>query len=137
MVAVVVAVVLTISPTASASPCDTAQRGTYLSNVCWLVHDFSRGALLERPIVAVNENECTVDIKGNHRIFFARSDGNLMVYEFGDYMCWQLTGEGITRTRDHSFNTVEICGKPYEKRRIERAMENLFSKYCPVEEPEF
>lgn len=142
-------IVLSINGTASASPCDTAQRGTYLSNVCWLVHDFTVGGRISRPIVAVNEEKCSVDIFGNHQIFFKQSDGNFRVYEQGGEMCWELYGRDIaTFPKPFSasvtiigeavlFDAVTVCGRPIEKSRIERAITNLFNKFCSIEKPEF
>ena len=60
--AMVTATMVLASGTAIAGPCDDAERGTYLSNVCWLIEEFTAKAVTEHKIVAADEAECTVTL---------------------------------------------------------------------------
>lgn len=105
----------------SAAPCDTAQRGTYLSNVCWLIDRMTDG---RETITSFNEAKCTVSTDGSESsifgvsavntkdIFFSRSNGKYLARPESQYVwignqriesgttgriCWTLYGKGIVR----------------------------------------
>ena len=114
-------VLLLISPSLFAAPCDTAQRGTYLSNVCWLIDRMTDG---RETITSFNESNCTVSTNGtrpfvfgvsqkvSRGIFFSRSNGQYLARLEPRYVwvgsqqvergttgriCWTLYGKGITQ----------------------------------------
>ena len=124
--------------------CDTANKGTYLSNVCWLIEDFTRGVRLHE-VVSANQDECTATTEFGQTIYFKRSDGNIQFIREGGKLCWKLFGDGVLEYDPDAevfgnlppWPRVEMCGNVMEISRIERAFNNLFTKYCPVEVEEF
>ena len=135
-----------LSALAETSPCATAKRGTYLSNVCWLFDNFNSGAFPSARIVGADAEECTVSLRGDETVHLRRADGNLRIAIEGTLMCRTLFGERgiyvypnhIPETWDtlgrvvHS-NQIRVCGRPKERSPIQRAMNNLFTYYCPTQ----
>ena len=132
-------IVLSISGTASASPCDTAQRGTYLSNVCWLVEKFTEGGY-ETKIASVDQEACTVEVtkplwNNDNPIYFNRADPKDIRIEWSEYFtCWRLIGEGVHGEGD---DEVQLCGKKIEAERVRSAFRNLYTEYCEGNQSEF
>ena len=89
-----IALAVTVA-TAVASPCDEAEKGTYLSNVCWLLDDYSRDAFPSHRVASVDPDNCTVTTTRNEVINFMKSDGNVQIILDGTAMCWKLFGKGI------------------------------------------
>ena len=139
-----IALAVTVA-TAVASPCDEAEKGTYLSNVCWLLDDYSRDAFPSHRVASVDPDNCTVTTTRNEVINFMKSDGNVQIILDGTAMCWKLFGKGIHIYPDISKDdgslwvgrSLKVCGRPMEQDRINRALNNLFTKYCPIEGQEF
>ena len=102
----VAAVAFLFAGHAVAGPCDEAERGTYLSNVCWLVEEFSEQTptFLQPEIASVDETECTVTLTEPYlgtaggMIRFNRGDPkSLSVEQIGTkWLCWHLNGEGVS-----------------------------------------
>ena len=147
---VVLGSVFAIAANAETDLCSTAERGTYLSNVCWLFEDFSREAFPSARVVGVDAEACTISLRGNETVHLRRANGNLRIAMDGSAMCWTLIGErGIHTYPNHVPETwetlgrvvhsrqVRVCGRPVERSRIRRAMNNLFTRYCPIEGQEF
>ena len=59
-----VAATIIASGAAQAAPCTSAERGTYLSNVCWLFADFQGW---RADLVAADRSKCTVQLEENWR----------------------------------------------------------------------
>ena len=135
---VVLGSVLVVAANAEAGPCATAERGTYLSNVCWLIEYFTNGSL---QIAEANAEDCTLSLSQpkNTDVDFMKADGDLRItFEGRHTMCWTLFGiDGIVRHPSYVGDDLHVCGKRVEPSRIEDAMKNLFTKYCSIEEQEF
>lgn len=143
-------VVLLLAGSATAGPCRDAERGTYLSNVCWLFEDFSRDAFPSRRVVDADPKNCTVDLNGGEVVHLGRANGNLQIGIDGTAMCWTIYGErGLSVYPNrlpelekvlgkvvHSWE-VRVCGRPMPPSRIRAAMRNLFTRYCPIRGQEF
>ena len=54
-----------IAGSAVAGPCETAKRGTYLSNVCWLFEEFPETSALSlvNPVIGTDRERCTVTLE--------------------------------------------------------------------------
>ena len=132
---------------ALASPCTEAERGTYLSNVCWLFNEFPGES---GKVLAANETDCTASIQYQH---LATTDSEQYVLHFNrvdlkasrvvrnsDYpelskkfSCWQIKGENVAGNNTYR---VLVCGFPSVV-RLEAAIDNLFEKYCEGTDLEF
>ena len=138
------AAILLASP-AAAGLCDTAERGTYLSNVCWLVNTHANNRLFvySRSIVEADEENCTITLARSQnddnpiRIYFNQAnlrgietrvvDGRNCLYLFGEKLVEETRGYG-----EH----VAFCGRK-SMERVEVAAINLYTKYCTGRESEF
>lgn len=132
-------VALSISGTAAASPCDTAQRGTHLSNVCWLVEKFTKG-FWDTKISSVDQGSCTVKLteplwgRGD-TIYFNRADPKDIRIEWSKhFICWFLFGEDV---HGEDRDVVKLCGRPIEAERVRGALRNLYTEYCEGNQSEF
>ena len=143
-VCVAAAAILFASP-AVAGLCDTVEKGTYLSNVCWLVntHANNRVFVYERRIVEADEENCTITLvksQGDEnplKIYFNRAnlrdietrvvDGRNCLYLYGEKLVEETRGYG-----EH----VALCGRKPMK-RVEAASINLYTKYCTGMKSEF
>ena len=95
-----------LSGPAAASPCDTARTGTYLSNVCWLVEDYSRHApsFFQARIASMDRKACTVTLTGYYagtaggKIHFNRAVLRRLKFKVtGRLSCWELSGLGVSK----------------------------------------
>lgn len=97
---------------AFAGPCDTARNGTYLSNVCWLVEDYSRHApsFFQARIASADRKACTVTLTG----FYAGTAGGVIHFDranlrslkfpsMGNVSCWEMIGRGVSEGPYTSF----------------------------------
>ena len=156
-----VAAALLFVGNAAAEPCDEAKRGTYLSNVCWLVEDFTEQVPhgFRAEIASVNEKACTVTLSEDYGgvaggiIHFNRADpGSLTIRSVAPrYLCWEMTGEGVSAGPNRSVfgdllsggdireNRVTVCGlrSRVSEERVDAAVANLYTKYCTGQESEF
>ena len=133
-----------VAGAAVAGPCDQAGRGTYLSNVCWLIEEFTAKAVTEYKIVAADEAECTVTL--DRQVFvwsLFRKQGNVIHFNRASHRTleedrwssfWTLRGEGVN---GDGFDSVTLGGLKIDWRRIDDAFENLYIKYCRGVESEF
>ena len=142
--AVVAATMVLASGTASAGPCDDAERGTYLSNVCWLIEEFSGGVWLAPKIVSVNERKCTVTVNKDYHgfagdtVYFNRANPNDLELQrtSSRHICWNLRGDGVSGKGPGS-GLASVCGLTIAHHRIYDAFDNLYAKFCRGEESEF
>ena len=112
---------------ASALPCDNAERGTCLSNVCFPIDEFNIKGLAFK-IALANEESCTVtlteplwNILGTYgaTIYFNRANLNELKIEWDKHVtCWHLTGGGIN---GKGFDKISLCGGKIEAARLEDA----------------
>ena len=139
------AVAFLFAGSAAAGPCDEAERGTYLSNVCWLVntHANNRVFVYERSIIEANEENCTITLVRSQgddnpmKIYFNRAnlrdietrivDGKNCLYLYGEELVEETRGYG-----EH----VAFCGRK-SMERVEAAAVNLYTEYCTGRESEF
>ena len=139
--AVVVATVVSTG-TAAAGPCDGAERGTYLSNVCWLLEEFSSRTLFAPKVVSVNKPECTATVAEGYigfsedTVYFDRGNPENIVIERTSrtVTCWHLYGEGVS---GGDSKRASVCGKRVKRSRIRDAFRNLYSEYCTGARSEF
>ena len=140
-----VAVAFLFAGSAAAGPCDEAERGTYLSNVCWLVntHANNRVFVYERSIIEANEQNCTITLVRSQdddnpmKIYFNRAnlrdietrivDGKNCLYLYGEELVEETRGYG---------EYVAFCGRKAME-RVEAAAVNLYTEYCTGRESEF
>ena len=143
-VCVAAAAILFASP-AVAGLCDTVERGTYLSNVCWLVntHANNRIFVYQRTIVEADEENCTITLARSQdgdnplKIYFNRVnlrdiemrvvDGKNCLYLYGEELVEETRGYG---------EFVTFCGRKSIE-RVKAATVNLYTKYCTGKESEF
>lgn len=128
---------------ANALPCDNTERGTYVSNVCFLVDEFNIKGLAFK-IALADEESCTVTLTeplwnmfGTYgaTIYFNRANSNELKIESDKHVtCWHLAGEGIN---GEGFDKVSLCGSTIEASRLENAFSNLYDKYCEGHMSEF
>ena len=122
-----------------ASSCVDAERGTYLSNVCFLVEEFTHRKLFSALIASVNEVDCTVTLAepylglAGNTIYFNRAERRLTQIYHHDHRttCWRLEGEGVSGEGTLS-NVAAVCGNRTGIRRLRRAFANLHDEYCPA-----
>lgn len=134
---VVAATMVLVAGTAVAGPCDQAERGTYLSNVCWLIEEFSHDTAFAPTVVSVNEEECSVTVDQDYLgfaddiVYFNRGNPKSLDIKITDgrFVCWHLRGEGVTGEGFRS-NVASVCGHMIEFERIRNAFTNLYTKYC-------
>ena len=132
--------------TAAAGPCANADRDTYLSNVCFLVEEFSRPLFYSQRIRAADEATCTVVLEETgDTIYFSNGDPDHIKYEpvfVMNALCWTLKGDGVA---DHDRlyfvqkSSFTVCG-PHDRRNaqsLRKAFSNLYSKYCDGRRREF
>lgn len=157
----VASVAILFANPAVAGLCDTAERGTYLSNVCWLVEDFTEQVPhgFRAGIASVDEKACTVTLSEDYGgvaggiIHFNRADPNSLAVRpvAPRYLCWEMTGEGVSAGPNRSVlgdllsggdvreNRVTVCGlsSRVSEDRVTRAVANLYARYCEGAESEF
>ena len=149
----VAAATILIAGSAVAGPCETAKRGTYLSNVCWLFEDFSA---LKYRVIEADEKNCTVNLERDYRnidnwdvkktegytLFLDRANlKESKVDRSGTTTCLRLRGEKISFYRRYNRggnpgNSFTTCGSK-EKERVLAATRNLYGKYCSGKKSEF
>lgn len=128
-----------IAGSAAAGPCETAERGTYLSNVCWLVEKFSEKGLPAR-IASADERTCTVRLSKRlgpygDTIYFNRADPKDVKIEWTKYVtCWHMLGEGVNGEGN---DKITLCGARVETKRVVRAFTNLYRRHCQGKKSEF
>ena len=136
--AVVASAAVLVAATAVAGPCATAERGTYLSNVCFLTEQFTEENVLSSVTVAsFDKNDCTVtftkpyDGLAGDTIYFDRADrGRTEVFRLNRVSrCWRLLGEAVSGEGKRSDAAV-VCGYRFSLSRLQRALDNLYGKYC-------
>ena len=140
-----VALAATMAPgTAFSGPCETAERGTYLSNVCWLIEEFSE-RYMALKVVGIDEAACTVTLdrgvpdgtgrRGGNTIHFARvaPEGD-DVERDGAFTCWSLEGANVT---GEGHDRAVVCGVKVKPSRVSAALDNLLARYCRNRESEF
>ena len=136
--AAVIVTGILVSGTATAGPCDEAERGTYLSNVCFLVEDFTaQNVLWPIEIASFDKENCTVTLTepylglAGDTVYFNRAERRrTRVYHFSaDATCWHLVGEGVSGEGKGS-DTATVCSRRFSLDRLERALGNLYAKYC-------
>ena len=137
---------------AQAGLCDNAERGTYLSNVCWLVEGFSQPLFYSQKIRAADEATCTIVLEETgDTIYFNNGDPetiDLRSVEVMNVLCWTLKGDGVAdHDRIHFVqkNRFTVCGindnegivagRNYLS--IQKAFKNLYGKYCEGSRREF
>ena len=149
---------------AAVRPCSEARRGTYLSNVCWLVEKFSSG-LHNYEVLVADEQACTVDIepktpdllktekaidnlpaalilglsraldRKGKTIYLNKANLREIRFETEQGMtCWSLSGEGVN---GEGLDYVSLCGREVAHDRLNNAFSNLFAKYCAGTDSEF
>ena len=131
---------LLIAGTAVAGPCKEAERGTYLSNVCFLVETFS----IRTEIAKADEDQCTATLTKPHSglagktIHFDRVDlRQAEMYHISPRVtCWRLRGKGVSGTGPGS-DVAAICGGRMDLFRLRTAFRNLYLKYCKSKTSEF
>ena len=145
--AIVIVTGILVSGMATAGPCDEAERGTYLSNVCFLLEEFTeRNILWPIKVAAFNKEDCTVTLTepylglAGDTVYFDRAEHRrTRVYHFSpSATCWHLEGEGVSGEGKGS-DTATVCSRRFSLDRLERALGNLYVKYCQGqgEESEF
>ena len=136
--AAVIATGILAAGTATAGPCDEAERGTYLSNVCFLMEDFTQQNFWGRlEVASFNKTDCTVTLTAPYlglagdTVYFDRAERRrTRVYHFSaDATCWHLEGEGVSGEGKGS-DTATVCSTRFSLSRLERALGNLYAKYC-------
>ena len=132
--------------TAFAGPCEDAERGTYLSNVCWLIEEYTQAAGVNRFLItAADETECTVTLdrgvwigigrRGGQTIHFARTaPGADRIEGTRHWSSWHLHGNNLDGEGN---DQVYVVGSRFGPHRIQRALDNLFLRYCRERESEF
>lgn len=83
------------------------------------------------------QNNCTVtftepyDGLAGDTIYFNRADrGRTEVFRLNRVSrCWRLLGEAVSGEGKRSDAAV-VCGYRYNLYRLQRALDNLYSKYC-------
>ena len=138
IVGVVAATAVLVAGTAVAGPCDDAGRGTYQSNVCFLLEEFTeRNVLWPIEIASFNKEDCTVTLTepylglAGDTVYFNRAERRrTRVYHFStNATCWHLAGEGVSG-EDKGSDTATVCSRRFSLDRLDRALENLYAKYC-------
>ena len=120
--------------------CDEAKRGTFLSNVCWLVEEFSENSF-KHEIPSFDEKNCSVRVDrgfGNiwDTINFDKADvAAIEIHEKENLICWEMPGEGVRG--EGKLASVRVCGVGIAAHRIENAFNNLFTKFCTGYDSEF
>ena len=137
------AIVLSIGGAAMAGPCATAKSGTYLSNACWLVENFTKKGLPAK-IVSVDEGSCTVKLKDKlwnlmgtygDTIYFNRADPKDVKIEWNRHTtCWHMVGKNVN---GRGFDKVSLCGARIETDRVKKAFRNLYTRHCKGKRSEF
>ena len=146
---------------ALAGVCDGVKKGTYESNVCWLVEEFTKQVPhgFHAEIASFDEEACTVTLGNDYggvadgMIHFNRADPTTLTVRpvAPRFLCWEMTGEGVSDGPNRSAfgdllsggdireNRVTVCGleNRVSKSSVERAMMNLYHKYCTGVENEF
>ena len=126
------------SGTALAGPCDDAERGTYLSNVCFLVEEFTeQNILFPIEVASFDKANCTMTLTERYiglagdTIYFDRAERRrTKVYHFSaNATCWHLQGEGVSGEGRGS-DTATVCSYRFSLNRLQRALDNLYTKYC-------
>ena len=149
---------------ATGKPCARAKRGTYLSNICWLVENFS-ARVHNYEVLFANQQACTVDI-GPKKRDFSKKGGNVhdraadfaigfalafdrkgetiylnranlreIRFETGQGMtCWSLSGKDVN---GEGLDYINLCGLEIGHDRLNNAFSNLFAKYCTGVDSEF
>lgn len=134
------AATILIAGSAVAGPCKEAERGTYLSNVCFLVETFSNG---RAEIAAADERECTARLAkpytglSGDTIHFNRANlREIEMYHLSARTsCWRAVG--ADGDGPDARPAAAVCGKRIELARLNRAFVNLFAKYCKGKTSEF
>ena len=153
--------VMVACTSAYAGVCDKAMRGTYGSNVCWLVEEFTKQVPhgFHAEVASFDEEACTVTLKDEYGgvaggvIHFDRADPTTLTVRpvAPRFLCWEMTGEGVSSGPNRSVfgdllsggdireNRVTVCGLEdrVSKSSVNRAMVNLYDKYCAGAENEF
>ena len=136
-----VAVIMTgilVSGSVTAGPCDEATRGTYASNVCFLLEEFTaRNVLWPIEIASFDRAACTVTLTepylglAGDTVYFDRAERRrTRVYHFSTAAtCWHLVGEGVSG-EGKGADTATVCSRRFSLSRLERALGNLYAKYC-------
>ena len=135
--AIVIAIVMSASAAAAETFCDTAKRGTFASNVCWLVDQDPRG----RSIQSADPETCTVVVKNaksssgtkpsdTTTMRFNESSGSFDVRQHGHMTCWILY-------RMDGARLLFGCRPRTERRHVTAAIRNLYSKFCTTTKPEY
>ena len=136
--AVVTSAAVLVAGTAAAGPCDDAERGTYQSNVCFLLEEFTaRNVLFPIEVASFNKADCTVTLTepylglAGDTVYFDRAERRrTRVYHFSaNATCWHLAGEGVSGEGKGS-DTATVCSRRFSLDRLERALGNLYTKYC-------
>ena len=139
------AVAFLFAGSAAAGPCDEAERGTYLSNVCCLVntHANNRVFVYERSIIEADEENCWAILVRSQdddkplKIYLNRAnlrdietrivDGKNCLYLYGEELVEETHGYG---------EYIAFCGRKAME-RVEAAAVNLYTEYCTGKESEF
>lgn len=130
----------------TAGPCDEAERGTYLSNVCFLVEEFSRPLFYRQHIRSADEATCTIVLEENgDTIHFNNGDPDQIKFmpQFEmNAVCWTLRGDGVA-DRDQLYfvqkDSFTVCGpeEGIDVSSLRKAFANLYGKYCDGRKREF
>ena len=150
--AVVASAALLVAGTAVAGPCDDAERGTYLCNVCWLFEDLHETVLHE-----ADETTCTAVSHRRYRDWFNLVDPGAWVTRrvevrfnrvnltdstvkrhlvLRNLWCAELRGEGVASVNGVDKDYTVFCGEK-SRERVRAAVENLYAKYCTGRRSEF
>ena len=140
-----VAVAFLFAEHAAAEPCDEAERGTYLSNVCWLVntHANNRIFVYKRSIAETDEENCTITLVRSQdddnpmKIYFNRANlRDIETRVVDGRNCLNLYGEKLVEEARGYGGHVAFCGRKSIE-RVEAAAVNLYTEYCTGQESEF
>ena len=155
-----------IAGSAIAGPCETAKRGTYLSNVCWLFRDFPDSR--NPRIVSTDEKTCDVvmeewffkrvatradphpdspyDWKNERRtrrftLSLSRvnlTESDVEYNKLTHTVCLRLRGKDVNSYPDvlTGRDTYVVCGRKASD-RVVAAVKNLYSRYCESRKSEF
>ena len=133
----------------AAGPCDEAEHGKFLSNVCWLTEELTGGRVTVESVdagscVAVVVRPPTFMLSVRETIWFSRADKEYRIRNYQGRQCWSLSGVEVAVTddaqagRDGRLDEIEVCSsRRIRRERVEAALDNLYTKFCEPRRSEF